>query len=80
MLCPKCGKEMAAGILGGRGENYFLPEGEKVPKLISDKILEKRHAVKLPPDSFGVAFCENWPAAFWCADCKLLLADYSALM
>ena len=78
--CPKCHEEMQPGILCGRGDNYFLPEGEKRPKLTSNRILEKKHAVLLPPESFGLPFCESWPAAFWCAHCRLLIADYCELM
>jgi len=80
LICPKCNCEMKRGTLNGRGDNFFLPEGEKAPKLTSNKILEKKNAVVLPPDSFGVPFCDNWPTAFWCDGCKLLIADYSNLM
>ena len=80
MLCPKCQKEMSPGILGGRGYNYFLPQGESVPKLLSDRILKKRNATLLPPDEYGSWDVSGWPAAFWCADCKMIVADYSHLM
>lgn len=80
MKCPRCGKDMDIGTLHGRGDNYFLPEGETAPKLVTDKILRKKHAVILPPESFGIPFCETWPAAFWCSKCKMLIADYSDLM
>lgn len=80
MLCPKCGKEMKNGFLCGRGYNYFLPEGEKSPNLLSKKILGKKPSVILAPDDFSTPFCHNWPKAFWCGDCKILLADYSELM
>jgi hypothetical protein len=71
---------MLKGTLNGRGDNYFLPDGEKRPTLLTNKILEKKRAIMLPPDSFGSPFCENWPIAFWCSECKLLIADYSAIM
>ena len=71
---------MKRGTLNGRGDNFFLPEGEKAPKLTINKILEKKNAVVLPPDSFGVPFCDNWPTAFWCDGHKLLIADDSKLM
>lgn len=80
MLCPKCSHEMKKGTLNGRGDNFFLPEEERRPKLVTNKILERKHAVLLPPDSFGIPFCENWPIAFWCGECKLLVTDYSKLM
>lgn len=80
MRCPKCNCEMKKGTLNGRGDSFFLPEGEKHPKLISNKILEKKKAVLLPPDSFGSPFCDTWPSALWCDKCKLLITDYSELM
>jgi len=80
MLCPRCKSEMKKGTLHGRGDNFFLPEGEKHPKFLTQKILERKHAVPLPPESFGGPFCEHWPVAFWCSGCKLLIADYSNLM
>jgi hypothetical protein len=80
MKCPRCGKEMSNGTLNGRGDNFFLPEGEKHPMFLTNKILETKHAVLLPPKSFGGPFCEMWPPAFWCPACKLLIADYSDLM
>ena len=80
MNCPKCAKAIKPGRLCGRGDNYFLPEGETVPHLTSQRILEKKHAVLLPPESLGIPFCEDWPAAFWCVDCKVLVADYAGLM
>ena len=80
MLCPKCSKDMARGILGGRGYNYFLPQGESVPKLLSDKILKKKNATLLPPDVYGSWDVYGLPVAFWCADCKIIVADYSHLM
>ena len=80
MRCPKCNCEMKKGTLNGRGDSFFLPEVEKHPKLISNKILEKKKAVLLPPDSFGSPFCDTWPSALWCDKCKLLITDYSELM
>ena len=80
MKCPKCGREMAHGVLGGRGLNFFLPDGESYPKLLSNKILAKKHAVMLPPDEFGSWTLDGWPKAHWCENCKLLIADYSHLM
>ena len=40
LICPKCNCEMKRGTLNGRGDNFFLPEGEKAPKLTSNKILQ----------------------------------------
>ena len=40
--------------------------------------MEKKHAVLLPPESFGVIWAQR-PAAFWCGTCRKLLVDYSEL-
>ncbi|MGI6181754.1 MAG: PF20097 family protein [Agathobaculum sp.] len=80
MNCPKCSKQMTQGTLGGRGYNFFLPMGETYPKLLSDKILKKKNATLLPSDIYGGWDISDWPAAFWCSECKMLVADYSHLM
>ena len=80
MLCPKCGKELAQGTLGGRGYNFFLPQGETYPKMLSDRILKKKNAVLLPPDIYGSRNIQGWPVGFWCGECKMIVADYSHLM
>lgn len=76
MKCPFCGAEMAHGTLHGRGDNFFLPEGETVPMLLSNAALKKHHAIILPPDSFCVALNDKWPPAFWCGKCRRLVVNY----
>ena len=71
---------MARGVKDGQGNGFFLPEGEESLSLGSVKALEKKHATLLPPASSGAAFSEQWPTAFWCSECKLLIEDYSNLM
>lgn len=39
MLCPKCGNEMPKGILGGRGYNFFLPEGDICSKRLVNSLI-----------------------------------------
>ncbi|MGI6029619.1 MAG: PF20097 family protein [Candidatus Heteroscillospira sp.] len=80
MNCPFCGKEMKKGTLCGRGDSYFLPDGQTRPKLWTMAALKKRQAVLLPPESFGAPFCENWPEAFWCEECRKMVVDYERLM
>ena len=80
MLCPKCNKEMSRGTLGGRGYNFFLPMGETFPGWYTDRILKKRNAIILPPDMYSLHNINNHPKAYWCGDCKMIIADYSDLM
>ena len=37
MKCPYCGNEMELGKLRSRGGVFFLPDGEKTPKLYTQK-------------------------------------------
>ena len=79
MNCPWCGQELVKGLFCDRGDSYFLPEGETPPQLWTKRTLEKKHAVLLPPESFGVIWAQR-PAAFWCGACRKLLVDYSELI
>ena len=78
MNCPYCGGAMVKGMFHDRGDSYFLPEGETPPKLWTKKILEKKRAVLLPPESFGAVWARR-PGAFWCGRCRKLLVDYADL-
>ena len=78
MNCPFCGEVMKESTFCDRGGSYFLPAGEARPALWTKHILEKKHAVLLSPEAFGVSF-ELRPAAFWCGECKKLLVDYKEL-
>ena len=79
MNCPCCGRTMETGVFHDRGDSYFLPEGESAPALWTRKVLEKKHAVLLPPESFGAPWAQR-PAAFWCGQCRALLVDYAKLL
>ena len=37
MQCPYCGYEMVLGRLRSKGGVFFLPEGEKMPSLYTEK-------------------------------------------
>lgn len=78
MNCPTCGEEMQTGTFHDRGNSYFLPAGEVPPTLWTKSVLEKKHAVLLPPESFGAAWAKR-PAAYWCGRCRNMLVDYSSL-
>ena len=78
MNCPWCGQELEKGLFCDRVDSYFLPEGETPPQLWTKRILEKKHAVLLPPESFGAVWAQR-PTAFWCGACRKLLVDYSEL-
>ena len=79
MNCPFCGEVMAEGTFHDRGDSYFLPVGETPPTLWTRGVLKKKHAVILPPESFGAPFALR-PTAFWCGKCRKLLVDYGELL
>ena len=45
MKCPWCNNEMEKGRLINKGGLYFLPDGEKYPKLYTKREMEKHNAV-----------------------------------
>ena len=46
MECPYCKSQMERGSLRSRGGVYFLPEGEKIPKLYLDSQFKKHNSAK----------------------------------
>ena len=79
MNCPYCGGSMLEGTFHDRGDSYILPAGEVPPKLWTKAVLKKKHAILLPPESFGAVWAQR-PSAFWCGICKKMLVDYGELM
>ena len=79
MLCPKCGKEMKKGFLCGRGYNYFLPEGEKSPNLLSKKILEKNMLFCFRRMIFVLPSAKTGQRPFGAVSAKLLLLIIQSL-
>ena len=79
MNCPFCGGDLLTGTFHDRGDSYLLPAGETPPALWTKHILEKKHAVLLPPESLGAVWARR-PAAAWCPACRRLVVDYSELM
>lgn len=74
MKCPWCNNEMEKGRLINKGGLYFLPDGEKYPKLYTKREMEKHNAVYLPPYMFDVpAVC---PEAYICRSCTKIVIDY----
>ena len=39
--CPYCGEDLENGILWHRG-GLFVPDGEKIPHILSEKAIKKR--------------------------------------
>ena len=62
MKCPRRCASKRRGTLRGREDNDFLPEEESVPELLTNHLLNKRHGVLLPPESFGLSFFESLPS------------------
>lgn len=72
MKCPYCHSEMEYGELRSRGGVYFLPDGESIPKLYTDKEMKKHNAVAFPPYILGD---KVFPKAYLCKKCKKLIMD-----
>lgn len=73
MKCPICGHEMELGKLRSRGGVFFLPNGEKTPKLYTHKEMAKHRAVSFPP--FVLDFFPEYPDAYVCRNCRKLIMD-----
>ena len=73
MKCPICGHEMELGKLRSRGGVFFLPNGEKTPKLYTQKEMAKHRAVSFPP--FVLDFFPEYPDAYVCRKCRKLIMD-----
>ena len=76
MKCPFCGKEMQQGKLRTRGDNYFVPNGCKVPVLYTKGSIEKAGAILVSPDCNSAIYEENWQTAFLCSGCRKVIADF----
>ena len=74
MRCPYCNNEMDKGTLRSKGGVYFLPDGEKVPLLYTEREMKKRNAVYLPP--YMTAYPPEHPAAHICRSCSKIVIDY----
>ena len=65
---------MERGELRSKGGVYFLPEGEKIPLLYTEKQMRKRNAVYLPP--YIMQIPEEYPTAYACRSCSRIVIDY----
>lgn len=74
MKCPCCSNEMEKGKLRSKGGVFFLPDGEKLPKLYTEKQMKKHNAVYLKPYIFDVP--EEFPIAYLCRQCSKIVIDY----
>lgn len=76
MHCPFCENELIKGTFRSRGANYFLPDGEKIPKLYTAKSMAKSNAITIPPDILDISTTIDWPIAYACPDCKKIIIEY----
>lgn len=74
MKCPYCGNDMEIGKLRSKGGVFFLPDGERTPKLYTQKEMARHRAVSFPP--FVLDFFPDYPNAYVCRSCKKLIMDF----
>lgn len=74
MKCPYCGAEMRKGKLRSRGGVFFLPDGEKMPLLYTEKEMNKHDCVLLPPYYFSLK--EEFPTAYVCRNCSKMIIEF----
>lgn len=75
MKCPYCNNEMEIGKLRSKGGVFFLPDGEKMPKLYTQNEMAKHRAVSFPP--FVLDVFPEYPSAYVCRECKKLIIDFA---
>ena len=75
MNCPYCNNEMEIGKLRSKGGVFFLPDGEKMPKLYTQNEMAKHRAVSFPP--FVLDVFPEYPSAYVCRECKKLIMDFA---
>ena len=74
MKCSDCNTEMEKGKLRSRGGVYFLPDGEKSPKLYTEHEMKKHNAVYLRPHM--TEFFPEYPTAYLCRMCSRIVIEY----
>ena len=72
--CPYCGEDLENGILWHRG-GLFVPDGEKIPHILSEKAIKKRRAIELPI-SDSLDWCPEYPKAQACRKCRKIIIPY----
>ena len=72
MECPYCHREMEHGELHSRGGVYYLPDGETMPKLYTEKEMKKHNAIIFPPYILGD---KAFPKAYVCKNCNKLIIN-----
>ena len=74
MKCPYCGNDMEQGELRSRGGMFFLPEGEKTPKLYTKSQMKKNRAIYLPPHMLDIK--AEYPTGYVCRLCCKIIVEY----
>jgi hypothetical protein len=67
---------MEKGKLFHKGGAYFLPDGEKYPKLYTKNEMEKHNAVMLPPSPYAFELWPEFPTAHICRSCAKIIVEY----
>lgn len=74
MKCPYCNGELERGELKSRGGLFFLPDGESMPMLYTDRQMEKHRAIPLLTNVTSLT--SEGQAACVCRECRKIIIDY----
>ena len=74
MNCPHCDEKMERGQLRSRGGVFFLPDGEGMPLLYTNREMSKHRCVYLPPYMLSVP--AEYPIAYICRSCRKIVLEY----
>ena len=74
MKCPYCSNDMEKGKMNSRGGMVFLPDGETLPKLYTEREMKKHNAIHLPPNMFDTK--PEYPIAYVCRLCSKIIIEY----
>lgn len=74
MKCPYCENDMEKGVLRSRGGVFFLPDGENLPKLYTEKEMKKHNAIYMPP--YVLERKAVYPTAYACRTCSKIVIEF----
>lgn len=76
--CPYCGEEMEKGniVITGTGRGmFYLPEGEKLAMILTEKSVEEKNGVVLN-GIYRTTFNEPSTSCHRCRKCQKIVIEY----